>query len=185
MGGKSMTCIVGIVHEGRVHIAGDSAGSSDSQITIRRDPKVFRNGNVIFGCTTSYRMIQLLRYTFVPPRYSPGDTLEKYLVTAFINAVRECFKDGGFATKEAEKEIGGDFLVGIQSRLFCIASDYQVEEAIDNYTAVGSGCEVAVGALFATRCLNLSPLQRLELALQAAAHHTPNVRAPFILETLD
>jgi len=49
---------------------------------------------------------------------------------------RECFKEGGFATKEDEKEIGGNFLVGIQGRLFCIESDYQVEEAIDNYTAV-------------------------------------------------
>ena len=47
-----MTCIVGIAHNGKVTIGGDSAGTNNwSQQTIRRDPKVFPLGEFIFGCT--------------------------------------------------------------------------------------------------------------------------------------
>jgi hypothetical protein len=62
-----LTVIVGLVHRGRTHLAGDSAGSSGSQLTIRRDPKVFTNGPYVLGFTTSFRMGQLLHHAFEAP----------------------------------------------------------------------------------------------------------------------
>jgi hypothetical protein len=100
-------------------------------------------------------------------------------------AARTCFREGGFARKKDEQEEGGHFLVGVRGRLFEIESDYQVGESLDGYAAIGSGDDVALGALFATHHLGMSPEQRLTLALEAAQHHITSVRAPFLIECLE
>ncbi|HEY7357571.1 MAG TPA: hypothetical protein VH590_13930 [Ktedonobacterales bacterium] len=179
-----MTCIVGLVDEGKVYIGGDSAGVNGGwDLIVRADPKVFRNGPFVMGFTTSFRMGQLLHYAFVPPPHPPGLDLYHYMSIEFINAVRDCLKNGGWAKKEGEKETGGVFLVGYQGHLFHIDSDYQVGEALDGYMSVGSGDEVARGALYATH--KLPPLVRIRLALEAAERWNAGVRGPFVIEVLE
>lgn len=140
-----MTAIVGLVHDGAVHIGGDSAGVGGWSLTVRADSKVFANGPYIMGFTSSFRMGQLLRYALTPPAPTVG--LEKFMATTFIDTVRECLKAGGFATKESEREMGGTFLVGCRGRLFVVYDDYQVAEAADGYAAVGCGFDIALGDL--------------------------------------
>jgi ATP-dependent protease HslVU (ClpYQ) peptidase subunit len=177
-----MTCVIGLVeHDGTIYFGADSAVSGSYQLTIQKDQKVFFVEDFLIGCTGSARMRQLLHHALVPPKYTPGHDVEKYIVTAFVDAVRKCLKDGGFAQKEEEQEKGGDFLVGFRGRLFYIDSDYQLIEPLDGYGAIGSGDDVALGVLFATRDLDMLPQQRIELALKAAEHHTTEVRAPFTL----
>ena len=108
-----MTCIVGLVHEGVVYIGGDSAGVGGMSLTVRADEKVFQNGEFLMGFTTSFRMGQLLRYSLKPPRRHPDDDIHQYMVVDFINAVRECLKSGGYASKKNDVESGGTFLVGL------------------------------------------------------------------------
>lgn len=177
-----MTCIVGLVHEQAVYIGGDSAGVGGWTITGRADAKVFRNGPFLVGYTTSFRFGQLLRYAFTPPEQPADMDTFHYMVVEFINALRDCLKDGGYAKKEAEQESGGKFLVGYQGRLFLIGDDYQVGEMLDGYMAVGAGDDLALGALYATA--GMQPLARVEVALEAAAHHNMGVRAPFSIEVL-
>ncbi|MFG3296187.1 hypothetical protein ACGF3G_46335 [Streptomyces sp. NPDC048179] len=172
-----MTVIVGLVHRKRVHLGGDSAGSSGSQLTIRRDPKVFTNGPYALGFTTSFRMGQLLHHAFEAPH--PEGDLARFMATTFINAVRTCLKEGGWARKDSEQEQAGTFLVGVRGRLFEIYSDYQVGEPVGGYTAVGSGDDLALGALHATAHLGLKPRERLTAALRAADHHCAYVSAPY------
>jgi ATP-dependent protease HslVU (ClpYQ) peptidase subunit len=105
------------------------------------------------------------------------------MVTAFIDAVRESLKDGGYAKEKEEREKGGTFLVGVQGRLFCVERDYQVEEAKIGYHAVGNGGKIALGALYATQSIEMPPRQRLEIALQAAAYHSSDTRPPFLFVT--
>ncbi|MCL6672442.1 hypothetical protein ACIRP3_23230 [Streptomyces sp. NPDC101209] len=173
-----MTVIVGLVHRRRVHLAGDSAGSSGSQLTIRRDPKVFANGPYVLGFTTSFRMGQLLHHAFKAPH--PEGDLDRFMVTTFVDAVRTCLKDGGWARKDSEQEQAGSFLVGVHGRLFEIHDDYQVGERADGYAAVGCGDDLALGALHATAGLGLKPRERLTAALRAADHHSTFVAAPYV-----
>lgn len=178
-----MTCIVGVADRGRVVIGGDSAGVAGWSLTVRADRKVFRNGAYILGFTSSFRMGQLLRYAFQPPE-PPDWDVYKFMATGFVDAVRKCLKDGGYAETNNGVEKGGHFLVGYGPHLFQVEGDYQVAVAEDGYAAVGCGQDVAVGSLYATKDIGLPPEARVKLALQASERHNAGVRGPFHIETL-
>ncbi len=175
-----MTCIAGIVKDGTVWIGGDSAGVGGWYSSVRADRKVFRNGPMIIGFTTSFRMGQLLEYRLkVPPRADNQDVFA-YMVTDFIDAVRDCLKVGGFAAKNSETEKGGDFLVGYEGRLFRICDDYQVGENADGIDSVGCGSDLALGAMYALR--DHDARHTIATGLSAAAHFNIGVRGPFYIK---
>jgi ATP-dependent protease HslVU (ClpYQ) peptidase subunit len=178
-----MTAIVGLVQDGTVYIGGDSAGSDGWRLTVRADSKVFRNGRFLFGFTTSFRMGQLIRYGLKPPKLkgaAGGGRLDEFMATTFIDAIRDCLKAGGWAKKEHDREEGGTFLVGVAGQLFTVHEDYQVAKAADSFAAVGSGEEIALGALYATAHTKLSPRRRVNVALRAAERFSSGVRGPFV-----
>lgn len=173
-----MTCIVGLVDGGDVWIGGDSAASRESgELTLRRDPKVFRRGEYLIGFTDSWRMGQLLRYRLAVPERPGSVELFEWMATEFVDAVRRCLSEGGFAHIDNNVEEGGGFLVAVGGRLFGVDSDYQVGEDLSGYSAVGCGAEVALGALAATR--DLGGRIRVKRALEAAELHMNGVRRPF------
>jgi ATP-dependent protease HslVU (ClpYQ) peptidase subunit len=170
-----MTCIIGLIDNGNVYIGGDSAGVSGLSVTIRADEKVFQNGPFIFGFTSSFRMGQLLRYKFDPPAQTVNQGDMEYMVTSFIDAVRQCFAANGFGDKDATR--GGTFLAGYKGKLYNIDSDFQVGIPSDNFDAVGCGAELALGAMFATE--NMKPEDRITTALGAASYFSGGVAPPF------
>lgn len=174
-----MTCIVAIIKKDKVIMGADSAGVSGLDITIRKDPKMFKNKDFLIGCTSSFRMIQLLMFSFKPPEIK-NKSLFKYMCTDFIDEVRECFRKGGYLQRElAGDDKGGKFLVAYQNRLFMIDYDFQVEESKINYQSIGSGQKYAMGSLTTTKGLNMSPKKRVKKALQVAAKHNVAVSPPF------
>ncbi len=176
-----MTCIVGVVDKKRVYIGGDSAGVSNYDISIRKDPKVFKIGKFIFGCTSSFRMIQLIRFSFKLPPIEEGGDIFEYMCTKFIDELRKTFKDGGFKEVKDEVESGGTFLIGYKGRLFQIHNDFQVEELYDEYACCGCGESYAKGALY---CIakDIHPEVKITKALEAAVYFSGGVRPPFIIE---
>lgn len=181
-----MTCIVGVIDKDKVWIGGDSAGVGGYDITVRKDPKIFKVGDFLIGCTSSFRMIQLLRFSLNPPKRHPDKEAYEYMCTEFINEVRRCFKDGGFNEFHNSAEHGGTFLVGYNGRLFCVGGDYQVGESHDNYMAVGCGEAYALGAakvLFDYTKEN-NAFNVINEALQAAVHFSAGVRPPFVIESI-
>lgn len=177
-----MTCIVGLVDKGSVYIGGDSAGVAGLSISIRSDEKVFFNGPFIMGFTTSFRMGQLLRYKFDPPKQTIHQTDMQYMVTTFIDTARTCFKENGFGDKEAT--VGGTFLVGYHGKLYTINSDFQVGVPADPYDTVGSGSDLALGAMFANAKTKMTPEKRVIQALEAAATFNAGVAGPFYIVKL-
>lgn len=177
-----MTVIAAFVEGDKIWMGGDSAGIAGLDLTVRADQKVFRNGPMLFGFTSSFRMGQLLRYSFEVPDHPEGMDTTEYMSTVFINAVRKCLKDYGWASFEAGSEVGGKFLVGYRGQLFMIDSDYQVGIPSDGYDAVGCGGAFARGALFASP--RLRGAKRIELALAAAERCSVGVRGPFHVECL-
>ena len=178
-----MTCIVGWIDNGTVWMGGDSAGVAGLSLTVRADTKVFKNGPMVFGFTSSFRMGDLLRYALEVPDHDPRVEPRKYMATTFVNAVRSCLKDGGYASKSNEVESGGMFLVGFKGQLYTVGSDYQVGVAEDGYDAIGCGCELALGSMFAST--HMTGAERILLALKAAERFSAGVRGPFHVESLE
>ncbi len=176
-----MTCVIGLVDKGDVYIGADSAGVAGLSISIRTDEKVFGNGPFIIGGTSSFRMLQLLRYKFSPPAQTVHQDDMEYMVTSFIDSVRQCFCANGFGDKDAT--IGGTFLVGYKGKLYTIQGDHQVGMQAIPYDAVGCGADLALGAMFATE--GLGPEERLNIALSAASTFSAGVCPPFTILKLE
>jgi len=176
-----MTCIVGLIEGDSVYIGGDSAGVSGSDLRQRKDTKVFRNGDFLIGFTTSFRMGQLLRFKFSPPKYFTEKDVYEYMITDFIESVMECFKNARYAKIENSVEYGGNFLVAFKNRLFSIEGDYQVGENVVPFNACGCGADYAIGSLYTSTG---KPKERILKALKTAQEFSAGVREPFIVEEI-
>jgi ATP-dependent protease HslVU (ClpYQ) peptidase subunit len=177
-----MTCIVGLVHNGRVLIGADSAGVSGWDVSIRADRKVFLNSGFIMGFSSSFRMGQLLAVKLSPPRYHADTDLWRYMVGEFVEAARACLRAGGFSRVDNQVESGGDFLVGFRGRLFRVESDFQVGESVEGFDAIGAGQSYALGSL--TETGHIDPGERVLRALRSAARFSLGVKGPFHVEEL-
>ena len=168
-----MTCIVAIAQNGTVYMGSDHAASDDKTgwIISRREPKCFKVGQYGIAFTDSFRMGQILQYSWTPPKYTPTKTnsgLDKFMRTKFIDSVKSAFKDGGYGSiGGADEDTGGIFIVGVCGRLFTIDEDFHVGENVVNYMAEGSCGQIALGALHATKNQK-NPRLRLKAALEAA-----------------
>lgn len=172
-----MTCVVGLIHDGQIWLGADSAGVAGLGLEIRADEKVFEHSGFVFGFTTSFRMGQILRYAFSPPKCETWD-VRRYMSTDFIRACRKAFDDEGFGGKRTNGEAqGGTFIVGHAGQLFVIHGDYQVAVPSAPFAAVGCGEDLALGSLFSTQ--GEAPEDRIRCALGAAERYSAGVRAPF------
>ncbi len=177
-----MTCVVGLIHRGKVYIGGDSAGVAGLNIRARKDEKVFVTGEYAMGFSHSFRIGQVLTYDFEPPAIESEDegNLMRFMVKKFIPAIRTTLKNAGMLNlTENVESMDAMFMVGVRGRLFTIASDLQVGETLDDFTAIGCGEEYALGSFHTTEGSNMKPLARVEKALQAASRFSAGVCEPF------
>lgn len=172
-----MTCIVGIAENGIVYLGGDSAISTEEgAVFVAKKPKVFHIGEMVIGCAGGVRTDQLVQFKFNPPPVT--EPLEQYMVVDFMDALKAVFKeDKGKDDNLMEDSV---LLVGVRGRLFLVTGSFQASEMTCGYDANGSAGEIARGSLHTTQRLNMSPQERLYMALDAASSHNAFVREPFI-----
>ena len=180
-----MTCIVAIAQNGIVYMGSDHAASDDKSgwILSRKEPKCFKVGQYGVAFTDSFRMGQILQYSWTPPKYTPTKTnsgLDKFMRTKFIDSVKVAFKDNGYGSigSSSDEDTGGIFIVGVEGRIFTIDEDFHVGENVVYYMADGSGGQIALGALYATKNQK-NPRLRLKAALEAATEFNMSVAAPY------
>lgn len=177
-----MTCIVGLASGGDVWIGGDSISTNGHDVDLGLHPKVFRNGPFLIGFAGSWRMGQLLQYTFSPPQHHPDTDAFAYMVTSFMGAVRQCFADAGFVWND-EGNRDRRFMIGYKGRLFIAQSDCAVLEWTSGAGSLGSASEYAMGAVYATQ--GQDSRARILTALRCAEDLTSGVRGPFTIEVLE
>lgn len=171
-----MTCIIGIIDKKSVYIGGDSSAISSSDLTsnIRADEKVFIKGDFAYGFSSSFRMGQILKFKFNPPKQPKSVEDFEYMVTLFIDELVKCFESNHFSDFKTED---CEFLVGYKGKLYEVLSDFQIGISKEGYASIGCGANIALGALHATK--DKLVLDRVQLALEAASHHSMGVRPPF------
>lgn len=185
-----MTCIVALIDGNKVYMGGDAAASDDKSGAIfqRLDPKVFKVGQVGIGFVDSFRMGQILQYSWTPPKYTPtkgNKNLDKFMRTKFVDSVKETFRQhgyGSFGSGSEDGDQGGIFLISISGtgRIFTMDSDFHIGEVDVSYMAEGSGQDLALGSLFSTGMVK-TPRKRVRMALEAAAKFKMSVRPPFTI----
>ena len=183
-----MTCIVGLVDKesGKVFMGADSLGTGDNGGTsITSYKKIFRIGDFLIGCAGSPRPGQLLRYALKIPEYENAledeqENISRHIVTKVVDAIRECVD-----TAKLKDEDKAYFLVGFKGRLFGIyPDDYQVDEDVCGYNAIGSSAHVALGSLWTSAGMGIAAEDRVMLALKASAELNVYVGPPFQIETI-
>jgi 20S proteasome alpha/beta subunit len=178
-----MTCIVGLVQNGKVHMAADSAASDTNSVHKRKDSKLFVIDEYLIGFSNSFRMGQILKHDLIPPRASKKD-LERIMCIDFVEAVQNCLEKNKFIIESDEKSTNiADLIIGIHGRIFVMDTDFQMGEYKDNYFSIGSGQEYALGSLHSTKHIK-TPKTRLVKALSAAAEYTMGVEPPFIYQSI-
>ncbi len=176
-----MTCIVGVEHRGRVWIGGDSAGTaSNMHQRVRKDPKVIVRGEYIMGFCGSFRLGDLLKHTLTLPVPTRGTDVVAFMVNNFVTSLRECLDEENKNIVGSEEKLQPYFLVGLRGKLFNIQGDYQIGQPAAGFDAVGSGADIAIGAMHASSNL-LGPERRIKRALEASALNNAAVRPPFVI----
>lgn len=172
-----MTCIAAIIDKDGVgHIACDSLGSNPRTKNTYINQKIFTVGDMLIGFTSSYRMGQILQYRLELPVAAVGQSLEQWLHTDFVDAVRATLTQNGFMHVENNEEAAGTFLIVVSGRIFTVQDDLSILESVDNFEACGSGEDYARATMNTLVSYGVDdPSVILTEAIEAATKYVPSV----------
>lgn len=177
-----MTCIVGLESRNTVYIGGDSAATAgDLSQMIIAEKKVFKRGEFVFGICGTPKVMDTMRFNLVIPENDGSKSDRAYLSSDFIAAFREQLKVDGVLNHDPQhgEYFQGAFLMGYRGKLYRIESNLQIVTAAYGFDSVGSGADIALGNLHASKGKFSNPKKRIVSALEASAINNAGVRPPF------
>jgi ATP-dependent protease HslVU (ClpYQ) peptidase subunit len=181
-----MTCILGIEHAGGVTMAADSfCGGSVVLSLPDAHSKLIVGRQHMFAVAGLNRVCDVLRHAVEINYDMSGVNLDAYIALNLATTLREALeKHCPEAAKTPTEDNNWSVLFAIRGALYWIDSSYNATRFRDGYVALGSGGQVAMGALHATKHHGGDPEDRARHALDAAAEHATGVRRPFIVHTM-
>jgi ATP-dependent protease HslVU (ClpYQ) peptidase subunit len=156
-----MSVIVALKDAGRLVFAADSQSTDGSEAAYGGEPKIWQDGEILYGLCGSRRLQNTVRHC-VRPGEIVGD-VTAWLVATYVPALKAAMAEHGGLSKEGD--LDGGVVLGIRGRIFRIDISCGVLEIAGDYEAIGSGGTYALGALFATAG---DPLARVAQAVAAA-----------------
>lgn len=184
-----MTCIVGVACDDSVYIGSDSCTSWGGLQDVAEWPKVWHVGGqlgtplMVMGFCGAHHIPEVLRHAWTPPERVSAD-LDAYAF-AVVQSWRAALRESGqLGTVDGRDQMDGAALLAMADRLFFVSSDFHATEHRSGYMAIGSGEEVAIGAMWTLRLQPIGGREKVRAALRAAAAHAHGVRPPFTIATL-
>jgi ATP-dependent protease HslVU (ClpYQ) peptidase subunit len=160
-----MTVVAGVAHGGRCWLLADTEARCGDGKMGSALPKVRRVGGYAYGCAGDGRGCDVaVRWAL--PKWDGSDPRE-WVTLKLIPVVRQRMKDCD------ERGADIDWLIGVGGVLMFVDSKQGVTVWEHGYGAIGSGGDVALGALAATP--GLPPVRRLKLAVEVAGRHVGSV----------
>ena len=147
-----MTTLVAIQGDGWSVLGCDSRLSDEhGRFQIAKTPKIVENNGVLIAGCGSSRASNVLHYGYVQPKPTIKEDLNVYMTQKFIPAMRKNFVDAGIDMKEDGEvaQIDGGFLISVKGQVFSVSEDYSWDTDVRNVYVMGSGGDVALGALAA------------------------------------
>lgn len=187
-----MTCIVAIVENDIVYMAGDRfitdgnwGKSVDGSPKIAKIPALGRF-EFLLGVAGNGRACDVVLNLEIQDWHAIShmkrDDPERNVRGLLVGSIRKGLKNYGTMMKDEDgQDKGCSVLVGHQGMLFDIDSNFGVQVHTCDYAAIGSAKEYALGSLATTNLMPIPPKDRLMLALGAAQKHNITCVEPFDL----
>lgn len=170
-----MSLVVAIKDKDRIVLGADkqaSTGNSKDH-TNTKIWTVEELPGALMGGVGSARASQIIQYSQVIDKNFTGPINTEFVICALVPTIAATLKANGIATTASEEDsctmIPNVFIFAYKEKAWVIWHDLSVVEIAD-YFAIGSGADVARGALFATKEKN--PFERIVTCIDAAAEST-------------
>ncbi len=194
-----MTIVVGLIdQDGRAYMGADTVRSNGNRY-VDRNSKLTRmvvkrpyraksqeianrNGHILVGTSGSIRAGQVIGEMHAPD-WPAGLSAYRYLVGPFAAAASDALREAGQMGKSPAQSDEAELtmMVAIDGCLFVIWQDFSVTQPAEPYAAIGSGTDIALGALFAMRNVVAPARNIIRDALRAASAYDDACGAPFDL----
>jgi ATP-dependent protease HslVU (ClpYQ) peptidase subunit len=166
-----MTTLVAIQGDGWSVMGCDSRLSDEhGRFQIAKTPKIVDNNSILIGGCGSSRASNVLHYGYVQPKPTLKEDLSAYMTQKFIPAMRKNFIDAGIDMKEDGDvaQIDGGFIISVKGQVFSVSEDYSWDTDVRNVYVMGSGGDVALGALAALGVEKVNTIKEAERMIRKA-----------------
>jgi len=160
-----MTCIVGIVQDGKMWMGADTCVSFGDYYMNSEEPKVFINKDIICGVAGPVIVRQELQYNIDLQFVLPD--IKAHILTKILPSL-----------KKVDDKDEAELLIGYKGKLYETNKGVLLCSSTKNYASVGAGYAYALGCLYTTRDCK-DPEHRILLALEAAEQFSSSVKGPF------
>ena len=151
-----MTTIVGVQYDGYCELVADSLVSDDSGRTWTHPDmtKINRRGAFLIAGSGEVSPCDIAQHIWKPPVLDEKDKQDVYhfMITKAMPSLRECLKSNGYdfdGGDDKDTSSRFQFLMAVNGQLFDIGDDLSVMRSALGFYAVGSGGQIALGALLA------------------------------------
>lgn len=164
-----MTCIAALVENGKVYMAADSQCTTGDVVGMLSEGKIIKKDDILMGVCGKASIINGIRYDLYLPARHIDDTDNHYIFKVG-KAIDSLFEIENKYRQDA-KDANAGIIIGYKGKIYEYSGGGGCILAYSNdFLCDGSGWKHAQGSLFTTQKMNLSPKERLRLALESAIH---------------
>lgn len=171
-----MTCIA-VVRDratNKIWMAGERAVSDDNTVNVCSSPKIWKKEGYMFGYAGAMDGDRL-RHLFVPPQYEGRGSIDKFMYSKFLKGLRN-FYEGWWVDTSSSSDFG--MIICIRGKIYeHSAGDMSLTQYEQDYLAMGSGADLAMGSLYTTQ-KQKDGRKRVMQAVNAAITHSPSCKGP-------
>lgn len=168
-----MSLICAIKDKDRFVLASDMQSSTGTgkEHSATKIWRAYDNPDIIVGSVGSMRVSQIIQFSYLIDKNLLGADIDTgFIVSSVVPVLATTLKANGVVI-DATDEISflnmpNSFVIAYKDKCWVIGNDFSVSE-IDDYTALGSGSDIARGALFASE--GADPFTRAVVSIAAAS----------------
>jgi|SRR3990167_2478749 len=184
-----MTCVVGYIKGTDVWMGSDSWVGDAMSYGKLKGAKVTPHSvdglqhPILIGWAGALRLATVIERMAFPPMV---DDHRRWVDSLFIDVLRKAMWEAGYLRWEDGYEQTPEpnaLLIGFSGHLYRMYEGLEILEVAQPYASIGIGELHADGAFAAMENIKpaIAPKRRVELALKAAATHSPYVAPPFTI----
>jgi ATP-dependent protease HslVU (ClpYQ) peptidase subunit len=171
-----MTCIA-VVRDNinnKIWMAGDRGVSDDNSISVCSSPKIWKKEGYLFGYAGSMDGDRI-KHLFVPPEFEGRGSIDKFMYSKFLKALRKFYEEW-WVDVSPSSDFG--MIICVRGKIYeHNASDMSLTQYEQDYLAMGSGGDLALGSLYSTQ-KQKDARKRAVTAVNAAITHSMSCKGP-------